>query len=104
MLDEVTTHLDFHTVFALAEALSDYSGALLLVTHDRFLIRRVIEGERPDDADDNSKAPDEALRGGKLKCMKCVYVLKNGRLELQPGGMEGFERNLEKRVAKMMSK
>lgn len=103
VLDEVTTHLDFHTVVALAEALSDFSGAVLLVTHDRFLVRRVIEGERPDDADDDSD-PSEALQKGELEHIRSVYVLKNGKLELQPGGIVGFEQSLEKRVAKMMSK
>lgn len=104
VLDEVTTHLDFHTVVALAEALSDFSGALLLVTHDRFLVRRVIEGERPDDLEEDRKDPDEALCGGGVKKLRSVYVLKNGKLELQPGGMMEFERSLEKRVAKMMAK
>ena len=104
VLDEVTTHLDFHTVVALAEALSDFSGALLLVTHDRFLVRRVIEGERPNDAEEDRNDSDEAPRGGGVKHLKSVYVLKNGKLELQPGGMMEFERSLEKRVAKMMAK
>lgn len=100
----MTTHLDFHTVVALAEALSDFSGAILLVTHDRFLVRRVIEGERPDDAEDDRNDPDETLQGGGVEHMKSVYALKNGKLELLPGGMMEFERSLEKRVAKMMAK
>ncbi|GIK04912.1 hypothetical protein Aspvir_009010 [Aspergillus viridinutans] len=46
VLDEITTHLDFHTVTALATALSSFNGAILLVSHDRFLVRSVIEGKR----------------------------------------------------------
>jgi ATP-binding cassette subfamily F protein 3 len=41
LLDEPTNHLDAETVDVLAEALADYDGALLFVTHDRFLVERV---------------------------------------------------------------
>jgi len=41
LLDEPTNHLDMGTVEALADALEDYTGTILLVTHDRHLIDRV---------------------------------------------------------------
>lgn len=45
ILDEVTTHLDADTILALATALRNYGGAVLVITHDRFFMRCVIEGE-----------------------------------------------------------
>jgi ABC transport system ATP-binding/permease protein len=41
ILDEPTNHLDFDTVKWLEDYLSRYSGALLLVTHDRYFLDRV---------------------------------------------------------------
>ena len=41
LLDEPTNHLDMGSVEALADALEDYTGTILLVTNDRHLIDRV---------------------------------------------------------------
>jgi ATP-binding cassette subfamily F protein 3 len=43
ILDEPTNHLDLDMREALALALQDYSGALLLVSHDRSLLKRTVD-------------------------------------------------------------
>lgn len=107
VLDEVTTHLDFHTVTALASALSTFNGAILIVSHDRFLVRSVVEGKRDgevklsdnfetednNDQEDNDQAPRRRV----------VYVLKTGKLVEQDEGVTQFENSLEKRVQKMLA-
>lgn len=42
ILDEPTNHLDFDTINWLEDYLSQYRGALLLVTHDRYFLDRVV--------------------------------------------------------------
>ncbi|MEK9775733.1 MAG: ATP-binding cassette domain-containing protein, partial [Quisquiliibacterium sp.] len=43
VLDEPTNHLDAATRDALTEALAEFEGALLLVSHDRYLLRATVD-------------------------------------------------------------
>ena len=43
MLDEPTNHLDAQARDALADALAEFDGALLLVSHDRYLLRSTVD-------------------------------------------------------------
>ena len=43
ILDEPTNHLDIDSRRALIEALNDYSGAVILISHDRYLIEATVD-------------------------------------------------------------
>lgn len=107
ILDEVTTHLDSDAIQALVSALKDYDGAILVVTHDRYFMRCVVEGESPksiaksyrpgeeEDEEDSSEDDDGDTR------VRVVYRMIKGRLKKLDGGMLQYEELAAKASTKM---
>ncbi|KAK1252804.1 hypothetical protein MKX08_003991 [Trichoderma sp. CBMAI-0020] len=100
ILDEVTTHLDYETVTALREALNEWEGAVVLVSHDRWFMRGAIEGQIEDQGDDEDEDDDE----GEEETMRrrIVYRIKGGGITELKNGVDEFERVMEKRVKKLL--
>ncbi len=69
LLDEPTNHLDFDTVEALTQALADYEGAVVIVSHDRGFVRRTA-----------SK----------------ILEIKDGRAEFYPGSYDEYVWSVQK--------
>jgi len=91
ILDEVSTHLDFDSVNALKEALVDYDGAVVLVSHDRYLVRWVVEGG------DGEYSDDEEI-GGETERRGDVYLLHDKSLRKLEGGVDELEEELYVRL------
>ncbi|TPX11966.1 uncharacterized protein E0L32_007269 [Thyridium curvatum] len=106
VLDEVTTHLDYETVGALRSALASWDGAVVLVSHDRWFVRGVVEGIVDDEnvlEDDEDADEDDAGAGGAgVSRRRTVYSLRNGKLHLLGGGVQDFETSMEKKVKKLL--
>ncbi|KAI1807629.1 P-loop containing nucleoside triphosphate hydrolase protein [Daldinia bambusicola] len=100
VLDEVTTHLDYETVGALREALRGWEGAVVLVSHDRWFVRGVVEGVT-EDGEGGSEDEDEEEGG--IRRRRVVYRLKAGVMSVLEGGVAEFEEGVERRVRKMES-
>lgn len=70
LLDEPTNHLDFETVEALTEALRDYEGTIIVVSHDRSFIGRVSSQ---------------------------ILEIDNGRVEIYPGTYDEYVWSVQQR-------
>lgn len=57
LLDEPTNFLDLESILALEEFLQDYSGAFLLISHDREFLRRTTDHTLEVEAGDITKFP-----------------------------------------------
>lgn len=120
ILDEPTTHLDSDTILALISALKKYTGAILVVSHDRFFIRALIEGEKigsrnggggaaangdNDDGEDGSESSDDdssddAKDLRKKEPGKVYRMTKTGKLLDLQGGMDEYEDLIVRQLAK----
>ncbi|PQE22828.1 ABC transporter protein [Rutstroemia sp. NJR-2017a BBW] len=99
VLDEVTTHLDFWTVRAVGEALRGWNGAVVCVSHDRWLIRGVVEGTKDEVEEGSDEEEDEEVEETRRRV---VCLVKGGVVKLLGDGVGEFEASLEKRVDKLM--
>ncbi|KAL2266948.1 hypothetical protein VTJ83DRAFT_4225 [Remersonia thermophila] len=104
VLDEVTTHLDYETVAALREALRTWRGAVVLVSHDRWFMRGVVEGVADEDEGGESDAEEEEEEEEEDASARrrVVYKLAAGKLTALDGGVQQFEESMEKRVRKLL--
>ena len=93
----MTTHLDSDTIQALALALRHYEGAILVVTHDRFFMRCVVEGEHPKDLaasnvpDAGEESPEESEESDSESRPGVVYRISRGKLSKLENGMQQYE-------------
>jgi ATP-binding cassette subfamily F protein 2 len=73
LLDEPTNHLDIETIDSLAEAINDFNGGMLLVSHDFRLINQVA---------------------------KEIWICENGKVEPWTGGIQAYKASLKRKVMK----
>ncbi|KAG7404231.1 putative ABC transporter ATP-binding protein [Fusarium oxysporum f. sp. rapae] len=95
VLDEVTTHLDYSTITALRDALRDWEGAVILVSHDRWFIKGSIEGIR--DENESSEVDGIEDEAG-WEARRAVYRLRQGKLTMLEGGVQEFENIMEEQI------
>lgn len=76
LLDEPTNHLDMQSIDALADALDEFTGGVVLVSHDSRLISRV--------CDDEEKSE--------------IWVVDNGSVEAFPGTFEEYKEELQREI------
>ena len=113
LLDEITTHLDAATIRALARALRAFDGAVVLITHDRWFSRVVVEGETlreaagvdlDDDDDDDEEEEEESdegsEEGGSGRREKGTTMrVGSGKVQVVEG-MQGYVKLVERRLEK----
>ncbi|PWN48756.1 P-loop containing nucleoside triphosphate hydrolase protein [Violaceomyces palustris] len=100
ILDEVTTHLDSETIEGLVEALRWYGGAVVLVSHDRYAVKRIVEGWSDEDEDEDEDEADgfgggdggEEEGGASSTAVGPgrVYLVERGRMKLLEKGMDEY--------------
>lgn len=76
LLDEPTNHLDMQSIDALADALDEFSGGVVLVSHDSRLISRVCEDEEK----------------------STIWIVEDGTVRRFDGTFEEYKDELQKEI------
>ncbi|XP_010515990.1 PREDICTED: ABC transporter F family member 4-like [Camelina sativa] len=76
LLDEPTNHLDMQSIDALADALDEFTGGVVLVSHDSRLISRVCAEE------ENSQ----------------IWVVEDGTVNFFPGSFDEYKEDLQREI------
>jgi ATP-binding cassette subfamily F protein 1 len=76
LLDEPTNHLDMQSIDALADALDEFSGGVVLVSHDSRLISRVCENEEKSQ----------------------IWVVEDGTVSFFDGTFEEYKEDLQREI------
>ncbi|KAJ8773459.1 hypothetical protein K2173_004289 [Erythroxylum novogranatense] len=76
LLDEPTNHLDMQSIDALADALDEFTGGVVLVSHDSRLISRVCEDEERSE----------------------IWVVDDGTVSTFPGTFEEYKEELLREI------
>lgn len=105
ILDEISTHLDFDTVTALEDALANYDGAVVLISHDRSLLHAVVEDEyRGLDEDDDDHGHGNRHSSGSMTALhaqRTMYALRaDGTME-KLKSVADFEAGLKDKIKTM---
>jgi ATP-binding cassette subfamily F protein 3 len=107
LLDEPTNHLDLATREALAMALNEFEGTVMLVSHDRALLRSVCDSfwlvsrggvsDFDGDLDDYQQfLLDEAKRQREAAAPKVVIAKETTKAKPASNKLKGLQRDLEK--------
>lgn len=96
VLDEPSNHLDIDTREALTEALLSYEGALLMVSHDRHLLRNTVDtfwivadGQLQEFAGDLDDYRQQTLEKRRAASAPCIGGLHTAANENNSSGLDG---------------